>query len=41
VHDLSDSAKTEIEDFAQFGNMAVSVTQPDAYALCPLALTGS
>jgi len=41
VHDLSDSAKTEIEDFAVYGNMAVSATQPDAYALCPLALTGS
>jgi hypothetical protein len=33
---LSDGAKLEIEDFANFGNMAVSVCQPDAYALCPL-----
>jgi len=35
--ELSDSAKLEIEDFATFGNMAVSVCQPDAYALCPLS----
>ena len=36
TQDLSDEAKIEIEDFANFGNMAVSVSQPDAYALCPL-----
>jgi len=34
THDLSDSAKTEIEDLATYGNLAVSATQPDAYALC-------
>jgi len=36
VHDLSAGAKLEIGDFATYGNMAVSATQPDAYALCPL-----
>jgi hypothetical protein len=33
---LSDGAKLEIEDLATYGNLAVSATQPDAYALCPL-----
>jgi hypothetical protein len=36
IQDLSDSAKLEIEDLATYGNLAVSATQPDAYALCPL-----
>jgi hypothetical protein len=38
TRDLSDEAKNQIENFAGFGNMAVSVCQPDAYALCPLIL---
>ena len=38
TNELSDRAKLEIEDFATFGNMAVSVCQPDMYALCPLPL---
>jgi hypothetical protein len=33
---LTDAAKLEIEDFAQYGNMAVSACNPDGYALCPL-----
>ena len=33
---LSDGAKLEIEDFATFGNLAVSATQPERYALRPL-----
>jgi len=33
---LSAGAKLEIEDFATFGNLAVSVCQQDMYALCPL-----
>ena len=36
TEDLSDNAKREIEDFANAGNLAVSVCQPDTYALCPL-----
>ena len=36
TQDLSDEEKIEIEEFANFGNMAVSVCQQDAYALCPL-----
>jgi len=36
MQDLSDGAKLEIEDLATYGNLAVSATQPDAYALCPL-----
>ena len=36
TQELSNAAKTEIKDFATCGNMAVSATQPDAYALCPL-----
>jgi hypothetical protein len=38
TNDLSASAKLEIDDFATFGNMAVSATRPDAYALCSLPL---
>jgi hypothetical protein len=34
--DLSDNAKTEIEDFANLGNMAVSASQPDRFALNPI-----
>jgi hypothetical protein len=34
--DISYSAKLEIDDLATYGNMAVSATQPDTYALCPL-----
>ena len=33
---LTDDAIYEIRDFAQNGNMAVSVCNPDNYALCPL-----
>ena len=33
---LSDSAKSEIEDFAHLGNMAVSACNPYDYALVPL-----
>ena len=36
TNNLSESAKTEIEDFAKFGNMAVSACCPDIYALRPL-----
>jgi hypothetical protein len=36
TNDLSDAAKTEIEDFAYTGNMAVSVSSPNVFALCPL-----
>ena len=38
---LSDDAKIEIEDMAIYGNMAVSVSQPYAYALCPLPVNRS
>ena len=33
---LTDSARREIEDFANAGNMAVSACKPDEYALCLL-----
>ena len=36
ANDLSDDAKIEIENMAQFGNMAVSVCTPDVFALRPL-----
>ena len=36
ANDLSDDAKIEIKDMAQFGNMAVSVCSPDVFALLPL-----
>ena len=35
---LSDGARQEIETFAQEGNMAVSVTLPDTFALYPLEI---
>ena len=35
---LTDNAKCEIEDFANLGNMAVSVFNPDDYALRPLPI---
>jgi hypothetical protein len=38
TQDLSYVAKLEIDDLATYGNMAVSATQPDAYALCPLLI---
>ena len=37
--ELSDGARQEIEALADKGNMAVSVTRPDTFALCPLEIT--
>lgn len=35
--EVSPEAKTRIDNFARYGNMTVSVTQPDTFALQPLS----